>query len=106
MDFPGGLDRINSCFCQVWRQFANRPYLDAAHTSRRDLRRYLNGFVQIPGIDQIKPGQLLFRLGKGTVTDTKIVIIAPLLTCCVSALAASLLTRRFFLDSAGRPVFQ
>jgi len=48
-------------------QLSDRAHLDAAHARRGNLRGQLDGFVQVLGVDEVKTGELLLRLGKGTV---------------------------------------
>src|SRR6185312_5186207 len=45
----------------------DRPHLDAAHARRRNLGGQLDRLVEVPGIDEIEPGELLLRLGERAV---------------------------------------
>src|SRR6266536_3897702 len=51
----------------IWIQFADGTNFDAADARRRKLRCKLHGLVQILGIDQIEPRELLLGLCEGTV---------------------------------------
>jgi hypothetical protein len=44
-------------------------YLDAADASGRDLRGYLDGFIQSSGLDQIESGQHLLGFSERTIRD-------------------------------------
>ena len=48
------------------------PHLDAAHASRRDLRGELDGFIQVPGVNQIetRPTARWFRRKGPSLMDT------------------------------------
>src|SRR6266571_2328004 len=59
------------------RPFHDRPHLDAPQARGRDLRGYLDGVVQIPGLDQIEPAQLLLRLGEGPVRGERLAVLDP-----------------------------
>lgn len=50
------------------------PYFNATNSRRRDFRRELNGFVQIPRFEQIKTGQLFFCFGEGAVGSSDFAI--------------------------------
>src|SRR5215208_6401087 len=45
-------------------ELAHWPDLDAAFAGRRDLRRRLDRLVEVPRLDQIEAGKLLFRFGE------------------------------------------
>src|ERR1700687_2248386 len=59
------------------RQLSDWPHLDAAHASRRYFRGDLDGVVQVPGVNQIEPGQLLIGLGVRAVTDGHFAVANP-----------------------------
>src|SRR5262249_43063743 len=58
----------------LWLQLANRPDLDRALAGRRNLRRDLNGLVQIRCLDQIEPRELLFGLGERAIGHEQLTI--------------------------------
>jgi hypothetical protein len=45
----------------------DRPYLDTSRARGRNLRGKLDGLVQVAGVDQDEPPDLLFRLDERTV---------------------------------------
>ena len=45
----------------------NRSHLDAPEARRWDPRRYLNGIVEVPGLDEKVAAELLLGLGEGAV---------------------------------------
>ena len=47
--------------------FLDRPHLDTPKARRRPPRRDLDGLIQVPGIDQEEPTQLLLGLGEEAV---------------------------------------
>src|SRR5262245_15682591 len=47
----------------------DRPHLDAADPGGRNLRGDLYGLVEIAGLDQVEPGELLLGLGERPVGD-------------------------------------
>jgi len=67
-------------------QLANRPNLDAALARRRNLRRDLNGLVQVGDIDQIEAGELLLRSANGP----SVMVTFPLRTRTVVAVSIGL----------------
>src|SRR5262245_6762055 len=55
-------------------ELLDRPDLDAPQACRRHLRSHADGLVEIAGIDQVEPAQLLFRLGKRVIGDGDLAI--------------------------------
>src|SRR5581483_5193171 len=55
----------------------DRPYLDAPETGGGDPRGDLDGVVQVPGLDQVEPAQLLLGLGEGAVGGGQLAVSDP-----------------------------
>src|SRR5439155_10049408 len=62
-----GRDARRRALCLSHGQFPRGTHLDAPHARRWNLRRQLDGFVQVRGVDQVEPGELLLGLGEGTI---------------------------------------
>ena len=56
-------------FTRCAHQLPDGPYLDAAYSSRRNLRGDLDGLIKIGGINQIKTCQTLLCLRERTIGD-------------------------------------
>src|SRR5438093_4446649 len=70
-ELPPGGERAGECPCSPApspplrvRPLHDRPHLDAPQACWRDLRGHPDGVVQILGLEQIEPAQLLLRFGE------------------------------------------
>src|SRR2546425_3807555 len=50
-------------------QLSDRPHFDAPLARRRDFRGHLDCVVQVSGLDEVEPSQMLLRLGERAVGD-------------------------------------
>src|SRR5260221_2448748 len=58
-------------------ELPDRPDLDAPQPRRGDLRRHLDRVVQVPGLDEIEPAELLLGLGEGAVGGGHLAVPDP-----------------------------
>src|SRR5262245_11471203 len=58
---PAGRPRSAGRPPRLHVQLPHGPHLDAAFARRRDCRGDLERLVQIPGVDQVEPGELFLR---------------------------------------------
>src|SRR5688500_12916291 len=76
---PTAVERMSS-----GSQFANRSDFDTAGAGRRDLGCHLDGFIEVPGFEQIEAGKLLFRFGERPIGDRYLAVADPHSGGCVN----------------------